>query len=431
MQLKNASNFRSAAATSTPVPVITGIIYVDNDSPINERDIEANLVSAYPDLKFFFKQVEQVPAAKYVILNDDGTYDTLVRRTLAANETYFPNPLTLVSSRELDRYETRLKYDFYGWGMVPLSPSGVENLRDDEWFKESKGNLVVTTDNPESPALTPDMWYDNWNTLAIEEGVNDYIFYAVFGVHKYIMTFKNGDNETDAGILKIEAESPIPYPTTIVPSKSEKDLPFDQTYYFTGVWRLENGTELKDKVLKSQRNLTFYPEFATRDVHSAPTNLDYFKFTEYNYLDGSPNFSQNFAIPQYVDGATYNLRGVAIGIKPGITLSGKVTIPTYDPDGNPVVAFDSSWSVPNISSKPLPDGCVGGREITHIFWYHTDGREPVLRILPPYTFAGQRETPMSLQYFEFPSSLRVIDHYAFYYAQSMTDINLKNASNLL
>lgn len=161
MQLKNASNFRSAAATSTPVPVITGIIYVDNDTPINERDIEANLVSAYPDLKFFFKQVEQVPAAKYIILNDDGTYDTLVRRTLAANETFFPNPLTLVSSRELDRYETRLKYDFYGWGTVPLSPSGVENLRDDNWFKEEKGNLVVTTDNPESPALTSDMWYNN------------------------------------------------------------------------------------------------------------------------------------------------------------------------------------------------------------------------------------------------------------------------------
>jgi hypothetical protein len=47
------------------------------------------------------------------------------------------------------------------------------------------------------------------------------------------MTFLNGDNETIAGELRIEADDFVSIPT-FIPKKDESDLPFDKTYRFTG-----------------------------------------------------------------------------------------------------------------------------------------------------------------------------------------------------
>lgn len=190
--LKEKSNFISTAETNNEIPIITGIVFIDNDTAINEKDIERNLVSAYPELKFFFKNVEKTPAAKYVVLNDDGTYDLLARRSLSASEEFFPNPTSLVSSVELDKYDTRSSYDFYGWSDKPLSPEAVAELPAN-WYEQSAGNLIVTTDNPNSVALLPEQQYDNWSSLTKEDGKIDYIFYAVFGIHKYRMTYYDGD----------------------------------------------------------------------------------------------------------------------------------------------------------------------------------------------------------------------------------------------
>ena len=192
INLKEKSNFISTAETNNEIPIITGIVFIDNDTAINEKDIERNLVSAYPELKFFFKNVEKTPAAKYVVLNDDGTYDLLARRSLSASEEFFPNPTSLVSSVELDKYDTRSSYDFYGWSDKPLSPEAVAELPAN-WYEQSAGNLIVTTDNPNSVALLPEQQYDNWSSLAKEDGKIDYIFYAVFGIHKYRMTYYDGD----------------------------------------------------------------------------------------------------------------------------------------------------------------------------------------------------------------------------------------------
>jgi len=48
-----------------------------------------------------------VPSAKYVVLNDDGTYDLLARRSLGNNESFFPDPSTLIAQNNLDNYDTR------------------------------------------------------------------------------------------------------------------------------------------------------------------------------------------------------------------------------------------------------------------------------------------------------------------------------------
>jgi hypothetical protein len=107
MNLKNNNKFISTA--SGQIPIITGIIYINNDIAVDEKDIEDTLGAAYPDLKLFFKTINKVPSAKYVILNNDGSYDLLGRKSLGDNENVFPAPLTLsqITQTDLDTYDTR------------------------------------------------------------------------------------------------------------------------------------------------------------------------------------------------------------------------------------------------------------------------------------------------------------------------------------
>ena len=424
--LRDEANFKSASSSSATVPLITGTIYIDNDTPIGEKDIETELLSAYPGVKFFFKQVNKVPAAKYVILNDDGTYDILTRKSLGTNETFFPNPLNLISSKELDKYDTRLKYDFYGWSDKALSPAGVEALNDIEWYLNSKNNLIVTTNNPDSAALSQDQWYDNWSTQSIEEGVYDYIFYAVYGVHKYIMTFLNGDNETVAGELRIEADAFVPIPSC-VPSKDESSLPFDQTYRFTGQWSLENGRVLTENAIKSNRNYTFYSEFRQQSVYDGVTDLNYFDFSKIVTYRENPDMPSFSTIPEGLVPISAlrseEITGVQIEIKDNISLSGKITLPTHAPSGQPIISIGKSFS-----SRTTAGTWSGGKDITHIFWHSENGQTPQLRYIDRYAFAGPTGSVRSkLQYVELPSTLRYIGEYAFATMKSLSaDFTLPN-----
>lgn len=80
-------------------------------------------------------------------------------------------------------------YDFYGWStdIAVSTPNGVETIstKDAQWYQSSKGYLINTTTN--TVAIPQADQYDNWSG-AIIEGTYDYIFYAVYGVHKYNMT---------------------------------------------------------------------------------------------------------------------------------------------------------------------------------------------------------------------------------------------------
>ena len=407
--LRDEANFVSAVSSSNKVPTITGMIYIDNDTAINENDIESGLVAYYPGLKFFFKNVEKVPAAKYVILNDDGTYDVLARKSLGAGETFFPNPKDLISSKELDKYDTRLKYDFYGWGDVALSPSGVEALNDREWYLQSKGKLIVTTNNPDSAALTQDQWYDNWSAQELEDGKIDYTFYAVYAVHKYIMTFLNGDDSV-LTTVGVEADSYVPIMYNIVPYKNDSLLASNQTYHFTGNWKLENGRLLTENSIKSNRNYTFYPEFIEQSVYDSVTGDEnfeqYFIFTtQPAYMETGGNIGEASIIWEGVRDAKYNIPsgGYKIDIKENVALFGKVTLPTYY-KGLPIIKLGNSFT------RKFSNGRANN--ITHIFWKRNENEPCMLRILEGSESIGY-EPDMSLQYLEMPDGVRIIGSYFF------------------
>ena len=369
--LKNASNFYSTASTDNSIPIITGIVYVDNSTAINETVIESQYVSAYPELKIFFKKVNKTPAAKYVVLNNDGTYDVLARRSLGVGETFFPNPRDLISSSELDKYDTRSGYDFYGWSYEALSPDAVENLNDDTWYESSKNHLIVTTNNPNSAALTEDKWYDKWSEQEIVEGQTDYTFYAAFGVHKYKMTYMDGDDTVLIVVPvpsgdSIVANTPNSLPTLAIEDTAENLYKIKK---FVGWSLLKGGTVaewIDSNIGRSSRDRIFYPVFEDANVHDAATDEKYFQITN----DGT------------------------LSPKEGAVLKGKITIPTR---------------VNNIVVKSITG--FNNQPVTHVFFMEDSACEAVRGTdINNGCFANN----FTLKHFETPSNLKYIYNYAFY-----------------
>ena len=371
INLRDASNFFSTAETNNGVPIITGIVYINNDTEIDEQTIESDYVQAYPELKFFFKSVHKTPAARYIILNNDGTYDVLARKSLPVGGTFFPNPRTLISSAELDKYDTRASYDFYGWSDKPLSPAAVEALPTN-WYEASMGNLIVTTNNPNSAALTEDQWYDNWSTQSLVEGQDDYIFYAVYGVHKYKMTYYNGNGEILETVL-VPAGAPIVdnLPKKMATKEIDDSLENLYNVYKHIGWAFTEGAETpvewtQSNLGNSQRDRRFYPVFALDSVYNNVINS--------NFL---------------VELATYN-GGALIGLAGGYEVTGKITLPkTFN--GKPVTGI----GIAGFANTP---------DLKMVFW--EEGAAPAMLSMNAFHTSG-------LKYFEFVDTITRISQGAF------------------
>lgn len=299
---------------------------------------------AYPDVKFFFRNVNKVPSAKYVVLNDDGTYDLLARRSLGENDNFFPDPSTLISQTLLDNYDTRSQYDFYGWSTEALSPAAVSAFGDEEWYLESKGHLMKTTSN--TNIITADQQYNNWSSQTPTAGQNDYVFYAVYYVHKYKMTYYDGNNDVVA-VVYVPAESFITdYAVNVVPSKNESSLPLTQTYHWTG-WAFRQGgtaeTWTHNNVGKSQRDREFYAVFEEASIY----DVDYSSYFEIVNDATEYRESSDPNSPYYVVGANslYNTSGLTIRLIPASEkmISGKVVVPK-SMNNQPVIAISDFYT---------------------------------------------------------------------------------------
>ena len=327
MNFKTNNKFFSTAAEDNQVPIISGIIYIDNDIAVNEKDIETQIGTSYPDLKLFFKTINKVPSAKYVVLNDDGTYDLLARRSLGDNETFFPDPSTLIAQNALDNYDTRSQFDFYGWSSEPLSPSAVNALNDEEWYLNSKNHLIKTTTN--TNVLPQSSQYNYWSSQTKIAGKYDYTFYAVYYIHKYKITYMNGDNTTVLATSYVPANTSIVQatPAGLFPTREIADTP-DNFYFvekFNGWSNSINGSveEWTDaNIGRAGKDRTFYPVFSKSSVYDNVLNDSYF-----NFSNGTLSF---------------NTTGI----------SGKVTLPTSY-RGQPVTSFICGITQP---------------ALTHVFW---------------------------------------------------------------
>lgn len=414
---KLISNTNFIGATSgTKVPNITGYIYINNETAVEESAIQNELVANYPNLTFFFKNVTKGFAARFVIqekTTDSLTGATTTSETLigtdkislaqfkANPDIFFKNPRER-SSSETAFSETRINslkpsQDFIGWSTTP-DRSGLIESYDTNWVTLLNNTAV-----------------HDWGKQKLVEDQTDYTFYAVFEDHHWEVKFYTvDDNGTETEITNTYGNS-IGYtvvhgnvlhdPGYLVVSPKEAETAITDRYRFLGYTRriVDNNVFSSASLapivdfssIKATQNLKFYAAFVVEDVYDSPTDDKYFTF-------------------KWQVNGTYSIQAGT-----GITLSGKITLPKTHDDG---IHGEADIAT-------LPDYAFTNQtELTHVFFY----QDAPLKEMGQYVFQNCQQLKYcylpdalenigantfrlcsNLQWTGIPKSVKTIGSYAF------------------
>ena len=358
--------FNSAKSTQDiSLPEITGMIYVDNTSSIEEERIANHYCKYFPNLKFFCKNVEQAYMSIFV-MNIDGAEEVIFSERKAKTESDLS-----ITYPSLDLYTpVRLNYDFMGWSL--------------------NKNALPTDEDVYHPTYTED-FESKWANMKYSAENAYKKFYAIFDSTKYKVYFKNyfKDGRTEDVLdppMEVVAGEYL-YDPGILPATDESALKDNERYKLLG-WVSdtkycfpENETEGKkhlvklETILSENSDRTFYACYIKELVTDSVTDLSLFQFELDSYKDK-------------FDPSTYSIeQGYRITAKPGVTLAGKITIPgTYE--GKPVFELF---------------GVNGQGGLTHIYFEKPEYMRK-LRGLNANT---------NLVYIDWPSGLREIGEQAF------------------
>lgn len=366
-QSKLKNYFKSATSTADiSIPEVTGTIYINNASAIDEARVENYYRKYFPKLKFFFKNVDKAHTGLFVTFIDGVEEVIFVERKTAANTDLsitYPDPELYTP--------VRLNYDFMGWSLnkdaAPESsevyhPNYTLNF-EQEWAK---------------------IKYTSTNTITK--------FYAIFDSTKYKVYFMNhyqdGRPDEEITVEEVTAGEPL-YAPDVLPVTDESKLEDNERYKLLG-WVADTQYCFPDSesegrkhlvvlenIISENVNRVYYACYIKELVTDAPTDAAYF----------------NFEGPQaYNDGydTSYNIaQGYIVSPANGVSLKGKITIPsTYN--GLPVIGIS---------------GITGQTGLTHIYFY---GPETIR------TFQSISSNP-DLVYIDYPVGLRSL------YAQSLAN----------
>ena len=375
-------------ATGSIRPVISGIVYIENNTALEESSIRTTLQEKYPNLKMFFKTVTKAYSAQFLYKNPetgafefvdmaDGSDVEAVQKISQAaynanNNIWFSDPFTLYKPE-------RTHYDFLGWSTNPdaTSTDGVSTIYSD---------------------------LNSWNTQRITAEVYDYKFYAIFEIHSYTLTFHDGDGSV------LETMT-IPYGTvgfdtpTSVPYKDDSSLGLYSTNGFVGY----TDNTLTNKVIDFSKttvrnNAHYYPVFKEINVYD---NID----------------------PSYYSGEIYITEDGRTGVELTLikAVKGKITIPaTFNLDGvnYPVLSINASFAA---SKNGLTSHIPRGQNLTHVFF----ALDTQIEVFNMYAFFGDSiyTTVSKLVYVEFPDSLKTIGQDCFARCGSLDYSIVRNDPN--
>lgn len=333
---------------------LEGIMFINNTEKVKEWEISAlNEKTKYPNLKLFYGgEVDKAYSAKFVLpiecvdeATNTWTYEYVPVldseelsiqkvKDYSSIENIFADPFALYKPE-------KLHYDFQGWSTDPL------------------GNGPIFKNKQE------------WEKYIIAEDSYDNIFYAIFTITKYPITFYQGDNQS----ITIDMD----YGSFIVkpgaqPWINDSSLALTKTYSFRGYNSTEpsNG---KYHIAISDAEV----QDITRERVIGPKTY-YPIFTEMSVYD---NIHRDY----------YQISGGSLSINSEMSLSGKITLP-LEIDGQPVIsiAYYGFWKQ---------------TDITHIFW--EQNISPQLTSIGDNAFMGCT----SLKYVEPLESIAQILNYAF------------------
>ena len=396
----------------TSVPNITGSVFISNadGTAINEEDITSKYQVRWPSLNFYAAKINEAYVAKYVQLTDSGKEQELEVLRSARTET---------TPKVTSKIPTKSYYDFKGYAT------------------DKAGANIVIDYNADNNTLTPNIKFDS---VKFSETNSVITFYAIFIKHPYVITYKDPDDSIITTMTATYGD-PIPDPK-IKCTTDESALERAQTYAFKGYTKekensITTANKLKGVLLNLSKtsvtqDTSVYACYVLQSVYDEPLDSSYFEFTDMTYYDSN-------YMPASAVNDTYNVTGgVRINLKKGVVLSGKITLPTYSPDGKPVVAVGNSFRTSmndDTNTYAIKGACY---DVTHVFWYKEANKEVKLRAIDRGAFSasfmnakdGSAPYKGHLKYIELPESLRVIDYQAFAQLNSLDIGSLQFPSTL-
>lgn len=402
-KLIDQNNYHNTSSdiNNNAIPNITGCIYIENATSVDEGEVQTKLASKYPGLTFFFKNIDKGYAARFIILEDG--IETLIgtdKISRSNKDKFFANPLTR-GATETAFSPSRINAskpskDFLGWSTT--------NNRD---------GLLETYDDLTVPLGIISV--HNWGTQSLVEDQYDYTFYGVFEDHHWDIkfyfvqndgstvpiTYKNSTgNETSLDYQAVHGTT-LKEPEVSLVRNDEKDLPLKERYRFLGFTRKINGNNIFSsanmaplvdftKVIATA-NMNFYAAWVKESVYDSTLDEKYFMAIgeERGGVPKTSGFNQSpIIIPS---------GGVVLRLREGVNVAGKITLPT-EYKGYPV------YGISRFANQP---------ELTHVFWKG----DP--HLIATWTGSSSNSSyaafynDVALEYFEMPSTLEFIDKSSF------------------
>ena len=400
-ELVSNVHYLSTAESNNEVPNITGYVYINNETAVDEGTIQTKLASKFPGLTFFFNKVDKGYAARFVIL--ENGVETLIGTDKISKQnfnTFFTNPL--------ERTET------------VFSPSRINALRPTKdflgWSTTNDRNGLVETYDEVATGLGLPITH-TWKDLKLEKDKYDYTFYAVFEDHHWNISFYmveadgnytpiTKDTYSYVGGQVIVNKVPISYkavhgttlhdPGVNVVRSDEVNLAKDQRYRFIGftrkvngknVYSAENAVNVVDfSKIVATANTSFYAAFVEESVYDKVTDDKYFDYVDIR-MDGASGYRLELK-------SKYRNAG----------FGGKITLPV------------------EYNKKPiLQISGFGGRDsnhtnITHVFFKGT----PKVKSIAANCFQNCNQ----LRYFQYPDTITELGAYCFQLTNSLEAFRL-------
>lgn len=239
IDIYNQTHSNIEGITSDSKANLTGIMYIENNISVDEKVILDNIQTYYPDVTFFFKTVNKGYSAKFIIYdNETGLYEYVknidgssipsIQRIQTLSYDSSNNVISEFNS-PFDKYKPeKVHYDFVGWSLVP-NPG-----EDDIIIKSYKDSNNETVDEWKTGIILNGDDEDETNDVIFKPGLidtnqHDYVYYAIFTIHEYVLSFYNDDGTILDNTVKVpygeKAQAPleIPYKEYIDISENKKD----------------------------------------------------------------------------------------------------------------------------------------------------------------------------------------------------------------
>ena len=386
------------------------------------------------------KLVTPCPRAKFIEISLDGEQKTIsmTRSNDPTEAVTLPNDLL------------RQDYDFRGWA----TEAAIQEYEPTFLQKNGSGAVVSTTGGVvemnstllDHLAVTVDQSTGNKtyqdaegnSTNALLFGSSPVIYYAVFTLHKYAVTY----------VLDTEAYTNDPldtssYEVVLVPSNDWVDYyppehlpyykndtsPIGRMHSFIG-WTTQGGIKPLNLHYQIRKDIVYYPLYQEVNAYQTPLDASYFDYYE------SPNGLN-------VGGTTSN--GIII-YKLKRKVGGRICIPKAI-DGRPVIAIYGSvyntstrqWS--RTVSEAIGDGFVtevysadgkigngfqSNQEIEQIYFQGANDDTSQLRYIGKYAFYSMT----NLSYIDFPNTLYQVGERGFFQCSKLAFNNINNIMNI-